>query len=327
MSQQYREVRKAVFNEATCPFSGDPAGHFANKQLLQGLVQKASAEADLNRYRGTDRETAVAIWHHLWTKNRYAGIRSQIATTEIRDIECIFDDFERFSSREWDIETSGHNLVTGGSQVHAFLNRTGEFRNKQTIGNLPKLVNIVSVARQLKNFLDAKSPDTPILQFITSGTGRGDVWPIHARLLVMGYRSDLTVLHFMMDIGFQVIKPDIVISRFLLDRGWFHKIIPGLPRDLAFEDLQGKGSYGQRYAYTNARMYRPAIDLARAIAHATTQDDLKGDIGWVTGNPIRELDLFLVKYGQKPEREAGIARTLFTSAAPASMNCISARAH
>jgi len=37
---------------------------------------------------------------------------------------------------------------------------------------------------------------------------------------------------------------------------------------------------------------------------------LEEDIGWVTNNLIREFDIFLVKYGQKPDEKFGIMRKL-----------------
>lgn len=319
MSELYRKTRKIVYEEATRPLSNNPDIHRKNKETLKESVEKVCGEADLRKYRGTDKNTSTAIWHHLWTKNRYAGIRSQIATTEIRDIEKIFDEYDRFSGEDWNIEAVGTNLIKGGRQIHDFLNRTGDFSNKQTIGNIPKLVKIVSVARLFIDFLNNKGAETPVLDFIKNGYNDEDVWAIHKHLMEIGYRSDLTVLHFMMDIGFPVIKPDIVISKLFLDWGWLHKIIPELPRDLHFEDLQCKGEkgkpfkgkYGQRFIYTGERMYKPAINLAREIVLKTKQEDLENDIGWVSGNPIREFDIFLVKFGQKPEKEFGIERTLY----------------
>lgn len=311
MSELYRKTRKAVYEEATRPLSNNPDIHRKNKERLKKSVGKLCDDADLKKYRGTDKNTATAIWHHLWTKNRYAGIKTQIATTEIIDIESIFDDYEIFSREDWNIKTSGHTVIRGGHQVHDFLNRTGHFLNKQTIGNVPKLVKIVSVARLLIDFLNNKDASTPVLDFIKNSYSDEDVWAIHGHLMDIGYRSDLTVLHFMMDLGFPVIKPDIVISKIFLDWGWLHKKIPGLPKDLSFKDLQGKGKYGQRFKYTSEKMYKPAINLAREIILKTKQEDLEKDIGWVTGNPIREFDIFLVKYGQQPEKEFGIERTLY----------------
>lgn len=311
MSELYRKTRKAVYEEATRPLSNNPDRHRKNKEKFKESVEKLCFEAVLSKYCGTDRNTAIDIWHHMWTKNRYAGIRSQIATTEIRDIEKIFDEYDRFSGEDWNIEAAGQNLIKGGLQIHDFLNRKGDFLNKQTIGNIPKLVKIVSVARLLTKFMQSKGLNTPVLSFITNGYSDDDVWAVHGHLMKIGYRSDLTVLHFMMDLGFQVIKPDIVISKIFLDWGWLHMKIPGLPKDLRFEDLQGKGKYGQRFKYTCERMYKPAIDLAREIVSKTKKADLEKDIGWVTNNPIREFDIFLVKYGQQPEKEFGIERTLY----------------
>jgi hypothetical protein len=42
----------------------------------------------------------------FWTINRYVGIRSQIAPTEIKHIESIFDDNESFAGEDWNIRTS-----------------------------------------------------------------------------------------------------------------------------------------------------------------------------------------------------------------------------
>jgi len=318
MSELYRKTRKVVYEEATRPLSNNPDIHSKNKKRLKKSVEKLCDDAELRKYRGTDKNTATAIWHHLWTKIRYANILSQIATTEINDIKSVFDDYERFSGEDWNIEVLGHTFK-GGLQVHNFFNRGGYFLNKQTIPNVPKLVKIISVARLLIDFLNNKGTNTAVLNFIKNGYSDEDVWAIHGHLMEIGYRGDLTALHFMMDIGFPVIKPDIVISKLFLDWGWLHKIIPELPKDLHFEDLQAKGKkgkpfkgkYGRRFIYTGERMYKPVINLAREIVSKTKQADLEKDIGWVTGNPIREFDIFLVKYGQQPEKEFGIERTLY----------------
>jgi len=311
LSKVYRKIRKDVYEEATRPLSNDPDMHRQNKEKLRQSIDRICSNADLKKYAGTDKSVAKASWHHLWTKIRYAGIRAKTATNEIADIEPIFDDYERFCDKGWDIEAQGQKLIRAGSQVHDFLNRTGDFKNKQTIGNIPKLVKIVSLARHFTEFLSKKEANVPVLHFVTGGCCIDDIWSIHKHLMEIGYRGDLTALHFMMDIGFQVIKPDIVISKIFLDLGWLHKINRELPNDLTFSDLQGKGKYGQRYVYTKENMYKPTIELARQIVSSTSQEDLRDDIGWVTKNPIREFDIFLVKYGQKPEREFGIERTLY----------------
>jgi hypothetical protein len=311
MSEHYRNIRKSVYEEATRPYLNNSEIHKANKGKIKQKIQQICAEANLELYKGSNKETAIAIWHHLWTKNRYAGIRAQIASTEIRDIEEIFDDYEIFSDPSWDIEAIGNRLLMAGEQVYNFINRQGMFHNKQTIGNIPKLKKIVSIARQLKKFMNYKTADTPVINFIKNKYVEEDVWAIHNHLIDIGYRADLTALHFMMDIGFQVVKPDIVLTKLFLDWGWLHKKLPNLPKDLSLEDLKGQGKYGQRFIYTNRKMYKPIIELSREIVSVTRKEDLRKDIGWVTDNPIREFDIFIVKYGQKPEDGWGIVRTLY----------------
>jgi hypothetical protein len=229
----------------------------------------------------------------------------------INDIAAIFDDFERFCTPEWDCVAKGHNLVRAGAATADFLNRTGPFKGMQTIGNLPKLQKIVNVARGLKQFLDDRAPSTSILHFITNGHTETQVWQIHRHLLDIGYTADITAVHFMMEIGFPIVKPDIVLTGLFLHWGWLHAAMPDLPGDVTREDLKGKGKYGCRFKYDSPRVYRPVIDLARRIVEATRTEDLRADIGWVTNNPVREFDLFVVKSGQQVEDGWGITRQLF----------------
>jgi hypothetical protein len=225
------------------PFDKSKATHDGSKSKLRAKFQEVCGDADLSRYAGSNRETGQKIWRHLWRKNRYAGIMAKIASKEISDIAFLFDDFTVFSNPTWDIVAKGHQLVSAGPDVQHFLKRTGPFSACQTIGNLPKLQKIVAVARSLNRFLESKSPEVPVLNFLTNGASIDTVWSIHEHLLSIGYTSDLTALHFMMDLGFQVIKPDVVISRQFLEWGWLHLIIPSLPRDLSVTDIEGTRSY------------------------------------------------------------------------------------
>jgi hypothetical protein len=147
------------------------------------------------------------------------------------------------------------------------------------------------------------------MDFITGGTGY-DECSTHAHLLEIGYKGPITALHLMMNLGFRVIKPDIVLTRLFFQRGWLHRVVHGLPRDLTAKDLVGKGRYGTRYKYTKARIYKPVVCLAREIVDYTAQNALDKDIGWVTRNPIREFDIFTVLYGQEPDKKIGIVRNL-----------------
>jgi hypothetical protein len=153
------------------------------------------------------------------------------------------------------------------------------------------------------------------LNFVTGGHPTSDVWAIHEHLMSIGYTKDLTALHFMMDLGFPVIKPDIVITRLFLEWGWLRMVVPNLPGDLSPDDLRGKGKYRQRFEYVKPNMYKAVIELARQIVGVTSQEELIADTGWATENPLREFDIFTVTYGQVPDNEWGVMRTLYEGGA------------
>ena len=304
----YRHIRRRVYEEATLPIQGSPYTHARNQETFKNITLSLSIAANLDLYQQTSTAAQNALWRHLWTKNRYAGIRARTATTEINEIGHIFDDWAEFSQPEWDLQSHGHTVLNAGSAVHEFLDRTGRFANLQTIGNVPKLQKLIHVARDFKRFFDAY--DVPAIEFVTRGAHVTEVWPIHQGLMERGYRADLTALHFMMDIGFPVIKPEVILSRLFLSWGWLHYAAPDLPMNLTLADLESQGKYRGRYLYTHPRIYRPIIDLSREIVAGLNTDDLHNDIGWVTGNPLREFDFFLVKSGQMPEPKAGLERRL-----------------
>lgn len=312
MRKKYREVRTLVYQEATRPRNGCSAQHDANKAALKNKIVSICNESQLCNFTrspiGYHR-----LWHHLWTKNRYAGIKASIASREISDIQEVFADFKQFVAPEWHVVKSGRriDIDASGRMVRDFVQRTGPFQSKQTIPNSAKMRTIVNIARALAKFADDEPNKLP-LEFVTGGASASDVWRIHEHLLKIGYRADLTALHLMMDLGFQVIKPDIVISRIFLHWGWLHSIIADLPSDLQAVDLQGGGKYRGRYLYTRPHMYKPVIDLACSIANGIPSSDLKADIGWVTQNPIREFDIFLVKSAQLREPGWGIERRIFS---------------
>lgn len=295
MARHYRSVRRRVFEEATRLESTSVAEHAANQRRLREHVETVCRDANLDKYNDKTREAARRLWRQLWTKNRYAGIKAVIASREIGDLLEVFDLFEDCSSPDWDIEIERREgrfeLTQAGLRVREFANRTGIFEDKCTVANLPKLRTLVLVARRMMKFLEEKAESTPPIHFVTGGVSCDDVWAVHAHLVDdLGYRGDLTALHFMMDIGFPVMKPDIVISHLFHCWGWLDAV---LPAPLTAEQVERQ--------YTQPRLYRPVIDLSREISASPAPADLLNDIGWVTGNPLREFDLFMVKFGQEPE--------------------------
>jgi len=308
--KQYRNIRKLVWNEAT--HTTNSRQHDLNKAALKENICRLCQRSDISAFKVNSVNTKNLVWRHIWTKIRYAGIKAEIASKEINDISHIFDNYEGFCQPEWDIEiewnkkSRKHVLVHGGDCINNFLSRSGIFYGKQTVGNLVKLNKTVRLARAYSEHVKEREP----LDFVTGGKAADKVWPVHSHLQEIGYTSDLTALHLMMDLGFQVIKPDIVISRLFLTLGWLQDVIPNLPQDLTRDDLVGKGNYQSKYQYTKPIVYKPVIDLTRKIISCGSQEELQGDIGWVTDNPIREFDIFMVKFGQEPEKHWGLTKNL-----------------
>lgn len=307
---KYRQIRREVFEQATKPLASSNSSHTSNKARFQARVEAVCSSANLSHWSSTTSEARTALWNHLWTKNRYAGIRAQTASTEIAQLAHLFDNYKWFSDAGWNLESKGHTVQSAGVLARSFLERSGQFKSIQTVGNVPKLQKIVTVARRFKDYFD-KHPDAPAIEFVTRKLRTEDTWAVHDQLMDGGYTADLTALHFMMDTGFQVIKPDVVISRLFLDWGWLHYAAPSLPVDIKRSDLVGKGGYGTKYLYTKPAIYKPVINLARKVVEGIAPEDLSADIGWRTTNPIREFDIFIVKAGQLPEKEYGIESRLY----------------
>lgn len=307
MADRYRMIRRAVYEQATLPINGSTEAHTQNQRKFRTKVTSLCNAANLQEFRKSDNAAIQALWHLIWARIRYSGgVRSEVATRQVNSIRKSFDNFEMFTDSSWDVIVSGHKLVRAGTHATRFLQREANYRDcPGDRTDASKLNKTVLIARQLSQFLQTHSRNTPVLEFVTGGLPTSDVWGIHERLMSIGYRGDLTSLHFMMETGFQVVKPDVIMTRLFHEWRWLEVAAPKIAHDLTREKLEKK--------YTSPSIYRPVIDLARRIVGSVSQESLKQDIGWVTDNPLREFDIFIVKYGQQPEEEFGITRTLHKS--------------
>lgn len=224
MRKHYYAVRRQVFNEATKPADEEEVQHQENKRKFRSAVEQVCHAAQLAHCMHPTDKARSNLWHHLWTKIKYAGIQAKSAANEINSIKDIFDDYRRFMDSGWDIEIrwdksrKRHVLHRGGVQVRNFMARSGQFECRLTNAKLTKLAMIVRIARQYGSFCNANPAKSPIA-YVTDDVHGPDVWGVQAGLLEKGYRSDLTCCHFMMDVGFEVIKPDVVLSRLFLKWG------------------------------------------------------------------------------------------------------------
>ena len=170
MRNKYREVRKLVFEKSTEPHIANKVKHEENKSKFKSSVISLCNNADLNLYKSGDPEVKTRLWNHLWTKNRYAGIRAQI-TTEIKHITELFDNYRWFSEDGWSLNSTGFKVISAGTLAQSFLDRSGKFADKQTIGNVPKLQKIITVARAFTHYFDENEGKSAI-DFVTQTSHR-----------------------------------------------------------------------------------------------------------------------------------------------------------
>lgn len=286
--QQYRTLRIRVAHAdlSAADRTGSPDEHNGFRHEAFRVCEAA----DLNRYRSPSPSVRALLWRQIWTKNRYSSVRASVAEREIDDIGELFDDFRWFADPCWDTVNKGHQLLQAGSCIQDFLGQTGPFSGKHTVGNVPKLVRLVHIARAFKDYFEIHQGKDAI-SFITGGLPEEAIGDILARLHSLGYGGELTGLDLLMDLGFPVIKPDIVRTRVFWQLGWLSHIIPELPDDLTEHDLQGRGPYKHRYVYTSRRLYQPMIEFSNRLIMGLDPQDLEKDIGWVTPNPFREFAL------------------------------------
>ncbi|MFL9906782.1 hypothetical protein [Paraburkholderia sp. RL17-337-BIB-A] len=293
----YRCLRKRVYEDATA--GANAREHKVNQSQLENRVLNICNGASIANYQRNTPAVQSAVWAHMWQKIQYAGIRTGLASSTIASVGFYFNDWTNFDNPAWDVGESLHKN---------FMERTGVFSNVgRYVANEVKLNKTVKLARKYAMHLQSQAP----LSFVTGNHPAANVWDIHAHLLDIGYTRDITALHLMMDLGFKVIKPDIVVTTLFFKLGWLHQHIPGLPANLTVDDLTGEGNYGGMYVYnTKQTIYKAVIDIALQIANAASQQDLRNDIDWVSNNPTRELDIFFVKFDQSLETDWGLTRTL-----------------
>lgn len=95
-----------------------------------------------------------------------------------------------------------------------------------------------------------------------------------------------------MDLGLPCVKPDIVLTDIFYRLGWLTEA--GLPLEMTRSQI--------REHYSSPEVYWPVQRAALEVAR-----EVQSLFG---GNPIRELDWIMVKYGQEPEPRFGIIRNL-----------------
>ena len=104
----------------------------------------------------------------------------------------------------------------------------------------------------------------------------------------------VTTFHLMTDLGFQVVKPDSVLTRVAVNLG----LIDGYNKKKGWEPIPPKISI------------KEALKLINDIDFCWALQTRFQEIAEATGTSIRSLDFILVKFGQKLDDVSGIALTI-----------------
>lgn len=320
----YERIREAVLEEATCPLNGDVEQHRANIRRQLENVDNLGILFDPNL-------SAEDFWQVCWQKIRYANMEANKASAEIERLTAhgVFGEFEGFAEADWNVpDQPGKTLIKNeqwGAQAQNLLLKQEQFEGLKWNAFRPKLAKIVNIARKINSFVQT-NPRRPILELFLGEDFEDEddrFWAAHGRLgEIVG---NITALHIMMDIGMRCVKPDIVLTRAFYLLGWLPDDI--IPPDIGRDDLEillregrarckYEGTRPARkiskkypehifsaglYEYTNKRVYKSVVAAGRSLSRIITP---------IFKNSIRELDWFIVKYGQEPEPKRGIVRRL-----------------
>src|SRR5271156_1205578 len=318
MFEKFREIRKRVWFEAT-------GNNLKNQCKFKQMVVELSDKANLGYWRPRTPQVRSELWMQAVEKIFYAGFDAAKVNAEATlSHRCrTFGDYEVLCSSDWEVRLESGRLRDGSGRLASeYLDKNGPANGR--IRHPTKIGKIVNLGRFFSKYFK-ENPDASALRIIMQGQDTEDVWAVSEILDEIGFSGRLTQLHLLMDLGFDCIKPDIVISRLVLSLGWLARFAPELPADLQEADLRGEGRYRTKYQYTGDLVIRPIVDLAREFASRIGRERkvLEEDIGWASSNPIREFDIFMVSYGQRADPTVGMEKQLWSgdSNGPAPQGC------
>jgi hypothetical protein len=304
MFEQFREIRRRVWFEAT---GNKPE----NQSKFKEMAVELSDKANLSYWRTNAPEVRSEIWEQVVEKIFYAGFDASKVNSVMNSIRAQFGDYKSLCSPHWEVRIKNRRISDDSGPLARAYGADDGLEGK--IRHAYKIRKIVEVGRYFNSYFD-RNREASALSIILQGKDSEDVWVVSGNLDDIGLSGRLTQLHLLMDLGFDCIKPDIVISRLVLSLGWLAHFAPELPADLQEADLRGEGKYRSKYHYTNDVVIRPIVNLAREFASRMRQERkaLEEDIGWISSNPIREFDIFMVSYGQRPDPNVGIEIQLWS---------------
>lgn len=329
----FQAVCRDLLTKATVAASATQ--YKANQALLQASCDAVINEADIDL--GMDHRT---LWQVIWPRIVYAGTRSSKATEEVNSMRALvpmfrdLDDFsperfifdqtewEAFSKRWKDRSTQNSHRAEWlrRSVAHPDWDPASEFANSRTTPEVWKILTkdngiypgllFSSMPEKVKKYLavathlfkDRADGNVLALNYYTDGQKfntahlTGHEW-LQEREMLDQVRSrfedqlgTLTALHTMMDMGLKTIKPDRVMTYLFSQLGWLQTLPDSWTQKEVIELYMDQNVI--REMTVRADVFAASLDRAGfSRAH-------------------RRLDIWLVKFGQDPEKPFGITVNL-----------------
>ncbi|MFM0218090.1 hypothetical protein [Paraburkholderia caledonica] len=190
--------------------------------------------------------------------------------------------------------------------VNTSVTPTTDYTGIAFAANPPKVKKYVELARELqsigtkqpvlRHFLGAYTFNPKHLTGTAYKQDKLDFWAAHANL--HPYVGDITALHLMMDLGLKTIKPDRVMTYLFYRLGWLLTLPPGMSKNEVMK------SYAKRDVI-DEMLHRG--DVLAASLESRPRYQRLSRYGMSTH---RLLDIWFVKYGQKPETRFGLTKNL-----------------
>lgn len=309
--------------------------HEANQALLQAACDAVIDEAQIDL--GMDHR---ALWQAIWPRIVYAGTRSSKATGEVNSMRALvpmFQDLDHFSPEhfvfdqaEWEAFSEGwKDRLTQKAHKAEWLRRSvadpawdpaTEFAKARTTPEVWKILTkdkdtypgllFSTMPEKVKKYLavathlheDRAGGNLLPLNHYTDGQDfnaahlNGQAWVQERKILdrVSARFEDqlgtLTALHTMMDMGLKTIKPDRVMTYLFSQLGWLQT----LPDSWSQEEVIER--------YMDKQVIREMTVRADVLAASLDRAGFS--------RAHRRLDIWLVKFGQDPEKAFGITVNL-----------------
>jgi hypothetical protein len=312
-----------------------PPQHVANQKRLQATCDAVINEAQIDL--GLDHR---ALWQAIWPRIVYAGTLAAKATDEINSMRALvpmFQDLDHFSPErfvfdqlewkafsarwkarykvkahqdqwlkrsvddpEWDPAAEFRQARTT-PEVWKILTKDRETYPGLLFSAMPsKVEKYLEVATHL--YQDRAGGNALPLNHYTGGQQFnaahliGQAWVLERKILnrvsarFEAQLGTLTALHTMMDMGLKTIKPDRVMTYLFSQLGWLQT----LPDTDTQEEVIKR--------YMEKQVIQEMTVRADVLAASLDRAGLT--------NAHRRLDIWLVKFGQEPEKAFGITVNL-----------------